>query len=316
MAGGHDEGKGNSVLTHAGAYRQRGDVVIAACVDPDDARRTAFADYWSVQHAFRSLEEVAASGEAFDVASLCSPTPHHAHDLELLLTMPVAAVMAEKPLTTSAADGRRLVAAYRRANKPLGVHYLRRWDPEMRRLRDELAAGAVGAVQSVTATYCQGLLHGGSHFIDLMRFLLGELEPAAVFRRRDCGRPGDPTVDGLLWLGNGAPVFLVGHDETLFVHGEITILGTAGAAVIDQSGFTIRRRQIEDHPHYAGFRRLARGEWQATALEQALVHAIDDLITAARSGAPMACTGEDGLRAQEICATLAAMPVSAPPAGR
>lgn len=314
IAGGFDENKdGDAVLTHAGAYRRRGDVTIAACVDPDAGRRAAFMAYWEVAQGFAHLDEVREAGEAYDVVSVCSPNAVHASDLDILLAMPVKAVLCEKPLTDDLAECRRLVEAYERAGRPLGVHYLRRWDPAMARLKSEIAAGNLGDIQSVTAWYCQGLLHGGSHVIDLLRFLFGEISPGAVFRRRDCGKPNDPTVDGLVWAAPSVPVFLIGLDDRFFTHVELVVLGTKAVITIDQAGFSVRRREVESHPLFQGYRRLTRGDWEATGLDQAVAYAVDNMVEVARGGAVPECTARDALRAQEVCEALASMPLSAAP---
>ena len=60
IAGGFDAGRGADTppFTHAGAFAQHPDFAVAACVDPDDAQRAAFAERWQVGEDAASIEAV------------------------------------------------------------------------------------------------------------------------------------------------------------------------------------------------------------------------------------------------------------------
>src|ERR1051325_6427630 len=65
IAGGYDERSTDSsgVFTHAGAYRRLADhALLAACAEPDSARRAAFQRAWSVPEAFDGLDALLAAG--------------------------------------------------------------------------------------------------------------------------------------------------------------------------------------------------------------------------------------------------------------
>ncbi len=94
IAGGYDarrprRAKSAGVFTHAGAYRAHGGFRLAACVEPIASRRKAFMARWNVAQGFASLADCLEAGLAFDVASVCAPTPLHTAILEALLGLPV-----------------------------------------------------------------------------------------------------------------------------------------------------------------------------------------------------------------------------------
>ena len=308
IAGGFDtDHAGPEVLTHARAYLEHGGFELRACVEPGDERRRAFMQHWGVEHGFADLAACRAAGLAFDVASLCAPTPAHAEILDQLLEMPVKAVFCEKPLTADAAASRRLVDAYEAAGRPLAVNYFRRWDASMIALGRAIAAGEWGGVQSVAGHYAKGLLNCGSHLIDLLHFLIGPLSPEAVLHRRFDFTPDDPTLDVLLRTADGAPVYLIGSDSRQFFSFEIDITFENGRVVIEDLGRTMRSRPVAVHPVFPSRRALERGEWTETGFASALVDAVANLQEHICDGTPLLSDGRSALAAQELCAALVHM---------
>ncbi|MBF0285320.1 MAG: Gfo/Idh/MocA family oxidoreductase [Magnetococcales bacterium] len=307
IAGGFDEraeSPGDAVLTHAGAYSRHPEFMIAACVEPDTARRQAFMDYWGVPVGFSTLEGCLRTGMAFDVVSVCAPTPLHGSLLEKLLTAPVRAVFCEKPLTDDLERSRYWVREYEESGKLLAVNYLRRWTPGITALRDELASGAWGGVISAMGSYVKGLLNNGSHLVDLLHYLLGPSLPVAALESRHDFFPKDPTVDAVLRLEQGGLAYLVGGDARAFTLFELTLIMEKGRIVVENSGRSIRRQRVGEDPQFAGYRILEPGEIEETGLGQAMPLAVENLRAALREKAPLASTGRTALEAQEVCAHL------------
>jgi predicted dehydrogenase len=303
IAGGYDEASAVSgeVLTHAKAYREHPGFTVVACVEPDAARRARFMEIWDIPAGFASLAEVDV---AYDVASVCVPTPFHAGTLEALLAGPARLVYAEKPLTDDLERSRAIVAAYEAAGKPLAVNYFRRWAPGLARLRDEIADGAWGRFQKGSAWYTKGLLNNGSHFLDLLAFLLGPLEPAAALGRVGDGRDDDPTLDVVVATPGGAPVHLLGADMHAYSLFEADLLFSGGRVCLTDSAFRVVRRPVIDSPRFPGYRVLADGSAEDSGLGRAMLGALDNIAGHLAGGAPLASDGRSALAAQELCAGL------------
>ena len=311
IAGGYDETRpvkeDGGVFTHAGAYRDHGGFRMAACVEPDETRRRAFKSRWGVERGFADLEACRRAGLAFDVASVCVPTPSHAAVLDALLTMPVKIVFAEKPLTGSLADSRRIVAAYAAQHRPLAVNYFRRWDRAMSDLKRELADGTWGRVQGAVIHYGKGLLNCGSHAIDLLGFLWGPLAARAVLRRLDDHAPDDPSVDAVLKGPGETLVYLVATDARTFFDFEIELTADKGRVAIEAGGERVRLRRVVDSPLFAGYRVLGGEEIRDTGHGRALVDAVDNLHRCVVAGAAFPSDGLSALASQETCAALMAL---------
>lgn len=79
-------------------------------------------------------------------------------------------VLGEKPLADSMAHAREMVAAAQAAGKTYAVIQNRRYDPNIRRLRAFLEAGAIGEITTVNCDFYIGAHFGG--FRDRMKHVL------------------------------------------------------------------------------------------------------------------------------------------------
>lgn len=301
IAGDFDAAGGDTVLTHAGAYRRHGGFRLAGCVDPDAGRRGAFQQRWAVEHAYASLPEALASGTRYDVISICSPTPQHAADLHMLLREPPRLVFCEKPLAAGIEEAAALVAACRDAGTLLAVNYTRRWDPEVSAFKSALERGVWGPVRSAVGYYNKGVLNNGSHMVDLLQHLLGPLELQAVGAAQCDHSAEDPTVPALLATSNGIPVHLAtgaAGDYALF---ELQIVTAKGVVAIEQGGFFWRERLVRQSPRFAGYHDVGDAAPHPGGYPKAMLEAITNMHGALTQGAELASTGETALAAQTLC---------------
>ncbi len=89
-----------------------------------------------------------------DAVAICLPHALHAECAEAALRAGKH-VFLEKPLATTLADARRLVAAARETGRTLMVNMTHRFYPPLRRARELLAQGAIGEVISVRDYYME-----------------------------------------------------------------------------------------------------------------------------------------------------------------
>lgn len=307
IAGGYDiDAKDGDIRTHAGALTRRG-VRIIACVEPDPQRRTAFQARWNVAHGYDHIDEMLAQHQDFDIACICTPSECHAADLDALFAARVKTVFCEKPLATNILDARRLVSAYRDAGRRLAVNYTRRWNAALRALAAEIANGRFGALAGATAWYGKGIVHNGSHMLDLLRMLIGDLRPVRAECLVDDGREDDPTVDALLLTRAGAPVQMIGTNYRQYDLFELQLRFAEAVVGLEDGGAILVVRFIEPDPSFSGHRRPSRGQRQDTCTSDTMLHAIDNVLANARHGESLMSDAASALTAQEIAAELVAM---------
>ena len=221
----------------------------------------AFAREHTVPKAHPSYAELVAD-EDVDVVYVSTIHPGH-HDAALLAIDAGKAVLLEKPFTMDAAEAQSLVDAARARGVFLMEAMWARFVPHMVRVRELLAAGALGDVRLVIADHCQwfpgdpthrllapdlgggALLDLGIYPVSFASMVLGE--PAAVTALCTAAvTGGDATTSMRMQYDGGAQAVLT---TTLSAVGpnRAAVVGTEARLEIDSvfyapSSFTLTRR--------------------------------------------------------------------------
>jgi predicted dehydrogenase len=301
IAGRFDAGRpGDWPRTHAGAYTRDGRFELAACVEPDDARRAEFMQSWKVAAGFRSMDDAARGEGRFDVISICSPTASHAHGLRAALGLQPKLIFCEKPASASAAETARLITACRDVHVDLAVNYTRRWDPAVADLKRGMEEKRWGALRSVVGYYNKGLMNNGSHMLDLLNLLLGPLRVIHV------GKPvedfaDDPTLPAWLETAAGLPVQIACAHAADFAFFELQFIFARAVISMEEGGLYWRERAAADSAEFAGYRVPGEGARRPGGYNQAMQRSIDNIHGAIQRRDPLASTGESALAAQKLC---------------
>lgn len=307
IAGGYDAERDLSAwpLSHAGAIARDSRFKLAACVDPDDAARAAFAKRWGVSLSHANLENLNSQPGGFDVIVIASPTAHHAAHLEWALGVQPRLVFCEKPLAAAPEAIPALLSAYEATRVPLAVNYTRRWAPDM----VELAQGwraQWGAFLAAHGTYAKGVIHNGSHMVDLLHMMLGPLGLHGVGTARFDHWDDDPSVSALLRRKgeHGPCVHLVASDARAFTQFELVLSFERGEVSIRDGGLRIEERRVIDCPHAPGHRQLGPPSSRPGLYERAMSAAYANIADALETGAPLASNGESAFAAHTVCENI------------
>ncbi len=144
------------------------------------------------------------------------------------------AVLCEKPMATSLAAARAMMAVCREAGTALAVNHCRRHVPAYRWLALQIASGCWGQMRGVRMGIPGiGLGCLGTHFLDLMRMLTGE-EFVAVSGWVDPERGTNPR--GAHFHDPGGLVVAQGRAGTRFVLHQIEDGAGPGSILLDLTG--------------------------------------------------------------------------------
>lgn len=288
-------------LSHAGAYMRHGGFRITACADPDPGRRESFQRHWGVDCGFESCAQAVGQGSHWDVISICSPTSNHYGDVMVALQSQPKLIFCEKPLAPTFAEAEAIVEACEAAGVLLAVNHTRRWAPDVREIRHQLADGEYGQVRAASALYSKGVLNNGSHLVDLLSFWLGPLElvgagpPSADFW------PDDPSVPALLRTQEGAGISIgCAHaaDYSLF---EIELITSKAVIAMEDGGLAWRLRLPGTSAQFAGYRALDAGRRLPGRYLEAMTAAVCNIYDGLTEGAPLFSTGSTALVAHRLC---------------
>ncbi|WP_164997912.1 Gfo/Idh/MocA family protein [Methanolobus psychrotolerans] len=290
------------VLTHAHAYSLETRTRLCAMVDVDYQKANDATCTWGGV-AYNDPKEM-LDNENIDIISICVPDEQHEKMLELCYEYNPKAVFCEKPLTINMESGKRIVNKYSEAGIVLAVNYSRRWDPITQHLKNEFEKGTYGKILNITGIYTKGILHNGSHLVDILRFLFGNIEKAIPLSARFDWYENDPAVDAFLKFTNGAQAHVVTGDARSYSIFEIDILCEKARFHFNRSGLEMTEYSIRINPMYPGYLEMYEKKRIQTGLNKSMSYAVSNIIDTIEGNDNIICSGYDALHTQKTCLKL------------
>jgi predicted dehydrogenase len=289
------------VHSHCQAYVEHPRTRLAGVCDISPERAAEAGRLWRAESGTDAVTLCARLQP--EIVSVCTPDPtHHGLTAALLQEAAPRALLIEKPLALRRHEAESLLARAREKQCLVAVHYSRRFSPAFRAIASELREGRHGRPLLGRFVYGKGLLHNGSHAIDLMRFWLGE--PVRVAGGPAAWGPeGDPSESADMWFGDGCRVRLEAFDERVATLFELDFLTEHSRWTFAHGGREWTFHRVADDASLRGYRRyLPTGRERTDALfarpmARTLGEAVDNVVAALDGEAALWCTGEDGLEA-------------------
>jgi 1,5-anhydro-D-fructose reductase (1,5-anhydro-D-mannitol-forming) len=292
------------------AFQEAENAELVAVLSSDAERAKAFGTEHGVETATADIDEFLAA-PGLEAVWIASPTWRH-HEQGKAALEAGKHVLLEKPLAIDVRSAWDLVETAKQAGVLLATGYQARYVPGHRNMKRLLDEGAIGDV-SVARTYYGihrpgpppewrqkrdtarwgALSDVGTHHIDLLRMLLGEITEATGYFERQQDFETDDAVAAALRLESGPVATLTISTNVWVQFTRVELHGTEGALVAENTnplgqGKVILLREGADPEDVTGERPHA---WVAQLEE----------VTRAASGEDVPyATGEDGARALEI----------------
>jgi predicted dehydrogenase len=283
---------------------------LVAVMRRDAAKAAAFAQRHGARRWYAEAEALIADAE---VNAIYIASPHALHLAQVKLAAEAGKiVLCEKPVGISAAEAQACVDVCRAHGVPLSVAYYRRYWPIVCKMRELLGEGAIGRVVAARvqlADYFAGdparpwltsrassgggaLANTGSHWVDLIRYLLGDI--ASVSAQCSTHAGGFETEDTIVAQLETAEHALVSLSITLqspINANEFDMSGTAGrlrAASLSDGQLILERAGEKPQIMSLPRARFAHAEF------------IAELVERLRSGQPAPVPGEEAVAVWRI----------------
>ncbi len=216
-------GTGRMAVNHAKAFQSIEGVEMVGAVDTDPGNLTTFTDTFAIPERFASLDAALAWGQ-FDAIDNVTPDSIH-HPTTLAALAAGKHVLCEKPLAPSYPLAQEMVEAAEKSGLINMVNLTYRNVAELHKAREIIAAGTIGEVKHVEASYLQhwvalrdyndpgpwlwrlSTAHGsngtlgdiGIHIIDFTTFAIGQPIVSMNCRLQTFSKvPGDKLGDYVL----------------------------------------------------------------------------------------------------------------------
>jgi len=180
---------------HLDAWARIGEVAIVGVCDVDIEKAASLANKYSIEKVYSDVEE-AISELAPDFVDIVTPPSTHLKIIEVVAGSGLA-MICQKPLADDRAGANAIAAVIRDSNVPFMMHENFRFQPWHRKIKQILNGYVIGKLQTITMRTRMGdgwpedayqsrqpyfrtmprmLVHEtGIHFIDLFRYLAGEI---------------------------------------------------------------------------------------------------------------------------------------------
>lgn len=280
------------VLSHARALTLHPDFEIVGAVEPDPVLRETFTRTYG-STACAGVGELFQRTQA-EVCIVASPTATHLAVIEEILRHgSPRLILCEKPLAYGENEAQRIVDLCRAHGVALFVNYIRRADPGVMDVRERITRGEIASPVKSVVWYSKGLLHNGSHFLDLMTFWFGPASEWAIVAPGEPRGETDAEPDFRLEFDAGSAIFCAAREEN-FSHYTVEVVAANGRLRYEQTG-AIQWQAAGPHPTLANYRRLAE---QGSAIADDMnryQYRVAEQISRALQGKPHSlCDGETG----------------------
>lgn len=289
------------IMTHSHAYKKDPRVKLAAFVDIDFKKAKRAAETWG-GNAYDNIEEMFKK-EKIDIVSICVPDEFHEDILMACLKYKPKAVFCEKPLTLDFKSAEKIVFDYNKAKILLSVNFTRRWKKNVMKLKNDIKKNKYGKVLNISGIYAKGILHNGSHLIDMLRYLFGEIREATYLSARIDWKKEDPTIDAFFRFNNGITAHMLGADEKRYSIFDVDILFEKARFYFTKFGNELIYYEVKSDNRLAGYKKLEQACLYKTN-DQGMLNAVSNLISALEGKERLVSSGMNALATQKICHKL------------
>jgi predicted dehydrogenase len=300
IACGYDGPNDQHILTHAHAINTNPNARLLGFYDIDAVTGIKASEKWGGK-SFSSIPEMLA--EKPNVVIICAPDSKHMEVLESLLDDPPKIVICEKPLTLRYESSLRILDDFIGKGVCLGVNYQRRFDPVVTELKRKFEVCELGKFLCGTAYYSKGLMHNGSHAIDLLRFIFGDVKSFSSIKKIFDFTPEDPSIYGIVRFECG-DVTIIPGDERAFSIFEIDLLFEKARYKFSHSGMDLEIQKPVADDVYPGYFELFTESKIKTGFTNALSLLVDECIDYLSTGAPLRIEARNILDTQLLCESM------------
>lgn len=302
VAGSLVDTRGPSPLpqSHAGMYAANSRFELVAGCDPDEARLQEFEATWKPNGVYRDPAALFSS-ERLDVVSICAPTGAHPTLLEAAIEAGIPVVVLEKPVASRVVEAELISARLVSAQTRVVVAYQRRWSSGFIRLAEHLKSGGLGVLRRIQVNYPMGIIHGGSHAVDLLQWLFGPIHRVRALTPLS-GDVIDEPVDCVFSWDSGLEAWCQGFARQPWNIFEMDLLGDSGRVRISLGGRRMEFLSASQDPNYSRLTSFLSApapfanDWESTYLN--LAEHVLELLDEPTSRPH--CSFQDGLLALRV----------------
>ena len=293
--------------THVQVLKDHPAFDLQLVVDPAESARFNAKDVWQVPVTVAHIRDYHGANE-IEIAIVATPPEAR---LELLESMPnLRAILLEKPLGVDLIEARKFLDACNSRNIKVAVNLPRRYDSTMKAFAEGGLTSRWGLPQAVFGVYGNGLRNNGTHLIDLIRMLFGEVKglsvPSHALRFSESPLNFDCNIPFSLVMESGLCVLAQPLSFQHYREVGLDIWCKQGRVQLLNETLTCHFSPRSDSRQLTGSFEIAHElqECFQMALSTAMYAAYDNLNRVLTVDEPLECSGEEAYRTMEVIEAL------------
>lgn len=246
-----------SCLTHLNAILAHDGYELVGGFDVSLERRNMFESKSKVSSFDDLLEGLTKTNPDFVI--LATPTETHFEILKTILKQKsLKAILCEKPVSYDDEEATQMVDLCQKNNVKLFVNYQRFYLPSSDVIKKRLFPSNI-KIEFLKGVcwYSKGLIHNGSHFINLLESWLGNLKLIESIESHKYWSNEDTEPDALFSFQNGK-VFFISSRESDFSHYSIELVTSEGKLTCKNGGDEIYWQDKVPDPTFPGYTILSK----------------------------------------------------------
>ncbi|RHX91171.1 hypothetical protein DLM76_18590 [Leptospira yasudae] len=223
----YDKDPDDFQITHLTALLHHPDFELVGAYDPIESARVKFQQKTNLKADVDLRQGLIRTNPDFII--IATPTKTHYEIVEVILkNVQPSFLLCEKPIAYTVEEAKKIKELCIRKNVRLFVNYQRRYFPSSKeiKLRLEKVNSSSGFIKGV-CWYSKGLIHNGTHFLNLLQYWLGSIKNTSVIRKNRFWENSDPESDVLFSFEKGDVFFLSSREED-YSHYSIELVTSEG----------------------------------------------------------------------------------------
>lgn len=170
---GYDSPEDENILTHTHAALKHEQIKLDSIVEVDENRQQHIIDKWGEEFEVYSSLSDSINKYKSDIFIVATPTSMHLQTIEdILSTHSPKLVICEKPIVSSMDELDKLYNLIKKNKVKILTNFPRRFDPSLNTIKEKILHTKK---YHFYGTFTKGLIHNGSHMIDLISMLIGNI---------------------------------------------------------------------------------------------------------------------------------------------
>lgn len=265
------------VYSHAAAFSQHKGFNIVGGVDLDTKLGKTFKERYKSEF-FENIQEALKKHHP-DVVVIATSTQFHNQTLkDIVKYSKPKLVLCEKPLSYRVEEAYLMQKLCKENGIQLFVNYMRNSLPDSINIKNKITSGEYDGNLKGIAWYSKGLIHNGSHFVNLLEYWLGSIKKIHCINKGRSFESHDVEPDFSLSFKKGDVIFLSAKEEN-FSHYGIELLFENGRLRYDQGGKNIYWTPAEQDENLPAYKFLSskNKNYSSDSVRKYQLHVVNEL---------------------------------------